>query len=186
MIEDLSIGDFSALLMVLFTCVITIANILLLLSTRRTIALQVKSNFSLNHQAIVTGHRDLFLGLFQQHDILKKFAEANGLDIDQWEIQIISALFINQTFIHYLNFDNGTIDASYMAGFKQDAQEVFAFPTVQRHWQRAKVVYSPAFQTFVEEELMSSSVEVEVEASEDSDACKISSPAGLSEPSPRK
>jgi hypothetical protein len=151
---ELSLSDISSLLTVLFTCVITVANLLLWLATRRTIQLQVASNYSLNHQSIVNGHRELFLGLLHQPEILTKFAKANHLDIEKWELQIISAFFINHAFVHYLNFSNGTLDKAYLEGFKQDAQEIFAFPTVQTHWQQARVAYSTAFQTFVEKELM--------------------------------
>ncbi|MEM1279008.1 MAG: hypothetical protein AAGG53_03055 [Cyanobacteria bacterium P01_H01_bin.152] len=112
------LNDISAILMVVFTCVITAANILLWLATRRTIQLQVTSNYSLNHQAIVNGHRDLFLGLLQQPAVLEKFASANNIDLVQWEMQVISAFFVNHVFIHYLNFSNGTLDKAYLAGFK--------------------------------------------------------------------
>lgn len=169
MIGDLSIDNISALLMVIFTCVITIANVLLWLSTRRTIALQVKSNYSLNHQSLVTGHRDLFLGLLHQPDILKKFAIANSIDVDSWELKIVSAFFINQIFVHYLNLTNGTIEQSYLEGLKQDAREVFSFPTVRDHWQQSRVWYAPNFQRFVEGELLLSPTDksslVEVSAS---------------------
>ena len=169
MITDLSIDDLSTLLMVVFTCVITIANILLWLSTRRTITLQVKSNYSLNHQSLVTGHRDLFLGLLHQPDILEKFASANSIDVDSWELKIVSAFFINQIFVHYLNLTNGTIEQSYLEGLKQDAREVFSFPTVRNHWQQSRVWYAPDFQRFVEEELLppsaDTSASVEVSAS---------------------
>ena len=154
MVGEFSINDISAMLMVAFTCVITVANILLWLATRRTIQLQVTSNYSLNHQSIVNGHRDLFLGLLQQPTILEKFAAANNLDPTRWEMQIISAFFVNHVFIHYLNFSNGTLDKAYLAGFKQDAQELFALPTVQAHWQKASITYSAAFQKFVEDELL--------------------------------
>jgi hypothetical protein len=89
--------------------------------------------------------------------ILKKFAIANKQDIDQWEISIISAFFINHIFSHFLNFTNGTIDTSYSEGFKRDAQDLLTLPTVQQHWQKAKAVYSVDFQKFVDEELMASS-----------------------------
>ena len=161
MIGELSIDDLSALLMVLFTCVITIANLLLWLTTRRTIQLQVTSNYSLNHQSIVNGHRDLFLGLLQQPKILQKFAVANHLNPERWEMQIISAFFVNHVFIHYLNFNNGTLDKAYLEGFKRDAQELFALPTVQTHWQGARLAYSVAFQKFVEEELIPAPLESE-------------------------
>ena len=154
MIGEFSIDDISAILMVVFTCVITAANILLWLATRRTIQLQVSSNYSLNHQGIVNGHRDLFLGLLQQPVVLEKFATANNIDLVQWEMQVISAFFVNHVFIHYLNFSNSTLDEAYLAGFKQDAQELFALPTIQTHWQKASTTYSKAFQKFVEDELL--------------------------------
>ena len=163
-IGDLSLNDISSLLTVLFTCVITVVNLLLWLSTRRTIQLQIASNYSLNHQSIVNGHRELFLGLLHQPEILTKFAEANHLDIEKWELQIISAFFINHAFVHYLNFSNGTLDKVYLDGFKQDAQEIFAFPTVQTHWQQARVAYSTDFQTFVETELMPTQPQTEATA----------------------
>lgn len=153
-LRGINISEFSALLTVVLTCIIMIANILLWLSTRRTIALQVKSNYSLNHQNIVSGHRDLFLGLLHQPEVLKTFADANGLNAEQWEVQIVSSFFINHAFAHYLNFANGTIEASYLEGFKRDARDLFSLPTVQQHWKKAKSVYSKAFQRFVEDELI--------------------------------
>lgn len=162
MTADLSINDLSSLLMVLFTCVITVANILLWLATRRTIKLQVSSNYSLNHQSIVNGHRDLFLGLLHQPDILQKFAKANNLDPEQWELQIISSFFINHAFIHYLNFSNRTLDKTYLEGFKRDAQEFLSLPTIQAHWQAARLGYSAAFRKFVEEELMAAASDTSV------------------------
>lgn len=150
---DLNVTDISALLMVLFTFVITAANVLLWLATRRNIKLQISSNYSQNHQALVHGHRDLFLGLLHQPSILEKFAAANAIDIEKWEQSIIASLFINQAFVHFLNFTNGTVDRSYMAGFKQDAREIFSIPTVYAHWQKSKVWYSDKFRIFVDEEL---------------------------------
>ena len=159
MLANLDISQLSALLMVAFTCVITIANILLWLSPRRTIVLQIKSNYSLNHQSLVTGHRDLFLGLLHQPDVLEKFAIANSIDVESWELKIVSAFFINQIFVHYLNLTNGTIEQSYLEGLKQDAREVFTFPTVRSHWQQSRVWYASDFQRFVEEELLLSSAD---------------------------
>ncbi|NER84311.1 MAG: hypothetical protein F6K42_33205, partial [Leptolyngbya sp. SIO1D8] len=45
---------------------------------------------------------------------------------------------------------------AYLEGFKRDVQEFLALPTIQAHWQKARLGYSPAFRTFVEEELMPS------------------------------
>lgn len=150
---DPNINDISALLMVLFTFVITAANVLLWLATRRNIKLQISSNYSQNHQALVHGHHDLFLGLLHQPIILEKFAAANAMDVEEWEQSIIASLFINQAFVHFLNFANSTVDRSYMAGFKQDAREIFSIPTVHAHWQKSKVWYSDKFRIFVDEEL---------------------------------
>ena len=135
---------------------------LLWLATRRTIQLQVTSNYSLNHQSIVNGHRELFLGLFQQPKIFEKFATTNHIDPENWEMQIISAFFINHVFIHYLNFTNGTLDKVYLDGFKQDARELFSLPTVQAHWQKAGSAYSVGFQNFVKRELMSQNCETRI------------------------
>lgn len=139
--------------MVLFTFVITAANLLLWLATRKTIALQVKSNYSDNHQMLVTGHRDLYIGLLHQPELFGQFAKANGLESEAWKLKIVSAFLINQVFIHYLNFMNGTIDRVYLEGLKQDAQDVFAMPTVQEYWQEARVFYAPDFEDFIENEL---------------------------------
>ena len=160
----LNLSEIVSLLMVIFTCCITIANLLMWHSTRRTIRLQVSSNYSLNHQSIISGHRELFLGLLHQPDLLKTFATANGLNLEKWELQIISAFFINHTFAHYLNFKNKTLDEAYLEGFKQDAREIFSLTTVKEQWQQARSVYSPAFQEFVDTELISDDVTLPAKA----------------------
>jgi len=178
---SLTINDISTILMLLFTCVMTVANILLWISTRRTIELQVKSNYSLNHQALVNSHRELFLGLLHQPEIFRKFASANSINSEQWQVNTVSAFFINQVFAHYLNVANGTIEASYLERLRQDIREVFAFPTVYAHWQHSRTNYAPAFQKFVDELLPSS---ISMEASESDDDSNSLRPEGLGEPSP--
>jgi len=152
-IAEFNLTEFLGVLMMLFTFVMMSANLLMWQSMRRTIALQVKSNYSANHQSLVGGHRDLFIGLLHQPETFKRFAEANAIEVEHWELKIVSAFFINQIFIHYLNFANGTIEQTYLEGLKQDAREVFAMPTVQSHWQQSRAWYSQEFQNFVEEEL---------------------------------
>lgn len=144
----------STLLTVLFTCVITGVNVLMWLSSHRAIALQTNNNYSSNHQALIDGHRELFMGLLHQPNLLKKFANANSIDADEWELKIVSAFFINHIFSHYLNFSNRTTDEAYLQGFKDDAIKMFSFPTIRKHWRYSKVGYSPQFQKFVEEELI--------------------------------
>lgn len=167
--------------MLLFTCVMTVANILLWISTRRTIELQVKSNYSLNHQSLVNSHRELFLGLLHQPEIFRKFASANSIDSEQWQVNTVSAFFINQVFAHYLNVANGTIESSYLERLRQDVREVFAFPTVHAHWQHSRNNYAPAFQRFVDELLSSST---ESSDSDDDSSSNNLRPEGLGEPSP--
>ena len=53
------------------------------------------NNYSINHQSIVDGHRELFLGLLHQPQLLRKFASANAIDVDEWELRIVSAFFVN-------------------------------------------------------------------------------------------
>lgn len=178
----LTIDDISTILMLLFTCVMTVANILLWISTRRTIELQVKSNYSLNHQALVNSHRELFLGLLHQPDVFRNFASANKIDSKQWEVRTVSAFFINQVFAHYLNVANGTIESSYLERLRQDVREVFAFPTVHAHWQHSRNNYAPAFQRFVDE-LLPSSTSMDASQSDDDSPSNLR-PEGLGDPSP--
>lgn len=154
MLNDLSISDISALLTVLFTCMITIANLLMWWSTRRTIQLQTASNYSLNYQALIQGHRDLLFGLMQQPDALKAFAAANQFDSAQWMLQAISTFFINQAWLHYVNFEHGTLDQAHLESFKKDAQDMFTLPSVYHRWQQAKTFYPDKFRSFVENELL--------------------------------
>ncbi|MEM9803765.1 MAG: hypothetical protein AAF959_00670 [Cyanobacteria bacterium P01_D01_bin.56] len=181
MLSDLSIDDISTLLTKGFDFTVALANVLLLILALRTFLLQIKSNYSLNHQALVNGHRELFLGLLHRPDVLNKFAIANKIDTDTWELKIISAFFINQVFAHYLNLTNGTIEQSYLEGLKQDAREVFSFPTVRKHWQHSRDAYAQEFQEFVEELLPPSTGASD---SDDESSSKSLRPEGLGEPSP--
>lgn len=154
MINSLDINALSALLTMLFTCVITIANVLMWLSTRRTIQLQTASNYSLNYQSLIQGHRDLLFGLMNQPDALKAFAKANQFDPDRWALQSIATFFINQAWVHFVNFEHGTLDETHLESFKKDAQDMFTWSSVYERWQQAKNFYPENFQSFVEKELL--------------------------------
>lgn len=152
--DGLSISEISALLTVGFTCLITIANVLMWLSTRRTIQLQVASNQSLNYQSLIQSHRELLFGLITQPETSQAFALANGLNRDEWRLQMISTFLINHTWMHFVIFDHDQFDHIHLESFKQDAKEMFTLPSIQNRWQQAKISYPENFRTFVENELL--------------------------------
>ena len=162
----MSINDLSALLMVLFTFIATVANILLWNTTRQTVQLlleqvrhQIASGYSQAHYHIIDAHRELFLGILNNPSLLESFTSANGLDPKTWELQKIAEFLINQVLIGYLNFINGIISLSHFEGFKRDARDVFAYESVRKHWQRVRVVHSDDFRRFVEMELLWEDIE---------------------------
>ncbi|HHP7246043.1 MAG TPA: hypothetical protein ACFE0H_15285 [Elainellaceae cyanobacterium] len=157
----LSITDLTALLMMGLTLITTVANILLWISTRQTVRLlleqvrhQVASGYSEAQHTIVNAHRDLFFGILNNQPLLERFAQANGLDPTDWELQKVSSFLVNQVLIGYLNFRNGIISPSHFESFKRDAQGVFAYKTVRSHWQKVRLAHSEEFQRFVETELL--------------------------------
>ena len=159
--SGIGIGEVSALLTVLFTCLITIANILMWLSTRRTIQLQVASAQSLNYQSLIQSHRELMFGLISHPETLQAYALANGFDRDQWRLQILSTFFINHAWMHFVIFDHEKFDHVHLESFKRDAQEMFTWPSIQNRWQQAKVSYPENFRAFVEKELLTAPAAVD-------------------------
>jgi hypothetical protein len=102
----ITIADFTALLMVAFTFVTTVANILLWVSTRRTVTIlleqvrhQIASGYSQAQHSVVDAHRDLFFGILNSPTLLEAFTKANGLDPKAWELQKVSEFLINQVLI---------------------------------------------------------------------------------------
>lgn len=155
---DLSINEFLALLTVLLTSVITIANILMWRSAHRTIQLQTATNYSLNYQSLIQGHRDLLFGLMNQPTVLRGFAKVNKFDAEEWELQTISTLFINHAWVYYANFEHGTLDQIYLENFRKDAQDMFSWPSIAQCWQKTRTLYPATFQRFVDEELLTIAV----------------------------
>lgn len=152
--SGIGIGEVSALLTVLFTCLITIANILMWLSTRRTIQLQVASAQSLNYQSLIQSHRELMFGLISHPETLQAFALANGFDRDEWRLQILSTFFINHAWMHFVIFDHEKFDHVHLESFKRDAQEMFTWPSIRERWHQAKISYPKNFRNFVENEIL--------------------------------
>lgn len=150
MLDGLKLDEIS----VIFTCFITVANILMWLSTLRTIQLQTASNYSLNYQALIQGHRELMFGLMDQPETLAAFAKTNDFDQMTWTMKMIATFFINQAWLHYVNFEHGTLDQAHLESFKTDAQDMFAWPSVFERWQQAKSCYPENFRLFVEKELL--------------------------------
>lgn len=161
MLWDVNVGNLAELLMVALTCVATVTNIFLWLTTRQTVQIlveqvkhQVASSYSLAQYSIVDAHRQLFLGILNNPSLLASFTKANNLDPKDWELQKIAEFLINQVLIGYLNFVNGIISSAHFEGFKRDAKDVFAYQSVQNHWKHVRTVHSDDFCQFVETELL--------------------------------
>ena len=157
----LTIADLTAIVMVLFTFVTTVANILLWVSTRRTVTIlleqvryQIASGYSQAKYHLVDSHRDLFFGILNSPSLREAFTEANGLDLKVWELQKVSEFLVNQVLVGYLNFKNGIISGIHLEGFKRDARNVFSYPSVRSHWEKMRVVHAEDFRQFVETELL--------------------------------
>jgi hypothetical protein len=161
MVWGFTIADLTALLMVAFTFATTVANILLWVSTRRTVTIlleqvrhQIASGYSEAQQSLVGAHRDLFFGILKSPTLLDAFTKANGLEPKAWELQKVSEFLINQVLIGYLHFRNGIISGVHLEGFKRDAQDVFSYNSVRSHWEKIRQVHSEDFRLFVETELL--------------------------------
>lgn len=157
----LTITDLTAIVMVLFTFVTTVANILLWISTRRTVSLlleqvkhQIASGYSQAQHSVVDAHRALFFGILNSPTLLEAFTKANGLDPKAWELQKVSEFLINQVLLGYLNFRNGIISQVHFEGFTRDARDVFAYSSVRGHWEKVRLVHSDDFRLFVESKLL--------------------------------
>lgn len=163
---SLSLNDLSTLLMVLFTLITTVANILLWNATRKTVQLlleqvhhQIASSRSQAQSRIIDGHRELFLGILNNPSLLESFTAANDLDPKAWEIQKITQFLINQVQVVYLNFINKIISPTHFDSFKRDARDVFAYKSVRQHWEQVRVFHAEDFRRFVETELLYAKVE---------------------------
>jgi hypothetical protein len=168
MLFGLSIGDLSALLMVLLTAVATVAYVLLWITTKQTLALlveqvrhQVTSTYSQTQQAIVNAHREIFFGILNNPTLLENFAKANNLDSQAWQMEKFAAFLLNQVLMGYINFANGIISTTHFEGFKRDARDLFSYKSIRNHWQNVRHVHSEDFRQFVETELLWSPVGAE-------------------------
>jgi len=157
----LTIADLTALVMVVFTFIATVANVLLWVSTRQTVGIlleqvrhQIASSYSEAQHHIIGAHRDLFLGILNSPSLREAFSAANGLDLKEWEIQKVSEFLINQVFIGYLNFKNGLISGIHLEGFKRDARSVLSYQSVRQHWANVREVHAADFRLFVVTELL--------------------------------
>ncbi len=161
MVMNLSIADLTALIMVVFTFVTTVANILLWISTRRTVTIlldqvrhQIASGYSQAQHSVIDAHRDLFFGILNNPTLREAFTQANGLDLKDWELQKVSEFLVNQVLIGFLNFKNGIISGVHFDGFTRDARDVFAYPSIRSHWKKMRSVHSEDFRHFVETKLL--------------------------------
>ena len=124
----LNIAELTTVLMVLFTFITTVANILLWVTTRQTVKLllsqvnhQIASSYSNAQHYIIDAHRNLFFGILNNPSLRERFIEENQLEPETWDIQKLSEFLINQVLMVYVNFVNGIISQSHFEGFKMDA-----------------------------------------------------------------
>jgi hypothetical protein len=154
MLWDLSASDIAAIIS-------TLANILLWVTTWYTLRVlsrqvnhQVAASYTAAQYQIANMHRDLFFGILNNPPLLARFAEANGLDPDVWELEKLSAFLVNQVAVGYLNFSAQIISPQHFEGFLRDAREIFAYPSVRMHWSKVRALHPASFRHFVETSLL--------------------------------
>lgn len=151
-----------------FTISYTIITLLLWLSTRKAVQLnarmveqlviQVNHQIALSHTAsehnIIDSHRELFLSVLQDENLLKIFADDAKLAPENIRKNILGTFLINHCATIFYYHANKVVSDATTENFVRDAKDLFDLPFLRKRWVEVKEFHSKAFRTFVDDVLL--------------------------------
>jgi hypothetical protein len=151
-----------------FTISYTVITLFLWLSTRKAVQLnarmveqlviQVNHQIALSHTAsehnIIDSHRELFLSVLQDEKLLEIFASDAKIAPDNARKNILGTFLINHCATIFYYHANKVISDANTENFVRDAKDLFDLPFLRKRWAEVKEFHSKAFQTFVDDVLL--------------------------------
>lgn len=157
-----NINEFSTVLIALCTAIYTFGTFLLWLSTKRTVEimkLELKKQSSIGYSAtqhsIISAHRDLYLEIIKNDELLSVFSSSLGIDKEEARKQMLATMLINHTLRIFLDYKTSMVEHINFDSFAKDAKDLFSMPMVRNRWEEVKHCHPASFRSYVDDKLIS-------------------------------
>lgn len=161
--SGISLTEISTIVTAVSTVIYTVGTFMLWSTSNKTadlirqqISNQVASNNSIAHHATLDAHRDLFINIIKDKDLLNIYAADFCSSADDARHKLLASLLINHTLrifediCQYSLVDSrGSFDS-----FVEDARELFTLSFVRDRWMEVKEFHPPKFRAYVESNIL--------------------------------
>lgn len=143
------------------TAIYTAGTFLLWLATRKTLQLSIAQNESTQKRVkaellsnILTWHRDVFTFLLSKKNFVEQLSKEEGLDENQFEINYLLSILINNVFQIYYHYKQGNIEQDVWEITLRDVKELFNWKIVRKRWYEIRKVHCEEFKNFIDKNVL--------------------------------
>ncbi|MBU0966977.1 MAG: hypothetical protein KKA54_11440 [Proteobacteria bacterium] len=111
------------------------------------------SSSSIQH-SIINAHRDLYLEIIKNDELLKVFSSSVNMDKEEARQQMLATMLINHTLRIFLDYKNSMIENINFENFAKDAADLFSLPFVRSRWEEVKHFHPSSFRSYVDDKLL--------------------------------
>ena len=157
----MNISELSTVFIAVCTAIYTFGTFLLWATTKRTVELmqlEIKKQSSLSYSAtqhsIINAHRDLYLEIIKNDELLTVFSSGVDLEKEEARKQMLATMLINHTLRIFLDYKNSMMEHISFENFAKDAQDLFSIPFIKNRWEEVKHFHPSSFRTYVDDKLI--------------------------------
>jgi hypothetical protein len=115
----------------------------------RQVSHQIALGNTLADQNITDGHRDLFLAILQDPELLKVFSKNENTPESVTRENYLATALINHcsTIFNYLR--SGILSPIHLESYAKDTKYLFDMPFISKRWEAVRIYHSTEFGDFV-------------------------------------
>jgi hypothetical protein len=119
---------------------------------------QIALSYTTSQHKIIDSHREMFLNILRDEDLLRIFASDAGVAPERVHRRFLGTFLINHCLTIFLYHANQVVDNRQTENFVKDARALFRLPLLRERWEEVKTYHPTSFQTFVDNVLLSDEV----------------------------
>lgn len=115
---------------------------------------QIALNNTSSDHKVVDSHRELFLSIILNPELLKILADNSKVATSVIQKNYLATFLINHCSVIFSYKQNKIISLNFLESFAKDSQHLFAMPFIKERWEQVKDFHTSDFQHFVERYLL--------------------------------
>lgn len=157
----LTVTDIGTVVIAVSTVIYTVGTFLLWVATNKTtkilseqVLYQISIALSTAHHNTLNAHRDIFLNIISNAELLQLLADDLNLSSEETRKKFLASILINHTLRIFLDYKNRLPYDKDIRSFSMDAGDLFSIKMVRERWDEVKEFHPISFVNYIDSQVL--------------------------------